>query len=117
MLISPGFVCFCFFFHFFEILIFRVVRRVKGQKMTQNDKKLSPSKSHAFISQEPYNISSSFMVNMCDRITSPGVFFTFFLNFNFLGQKMVLNEKKKMFVALYISGSIHQMIVICGTCV
>ena len=25
------------FFHFFKILIFRVVRRVKGQKMAQND--------------------------------------------------------------------------------
>ena len=26
-------------FHFFKILIFRVVRRVKGQKVVQNDKK------------------------------------------------------------------------------
>ena len=29
-------------FHFFKILIFQVVRRVKGQKMAQNDKKLCP---------------------------------------------------------------------------
>ena len=31
-----------FFFQLFIILIFRVVRRVEGQKMVQNDKKLCP---------------------------------------------------------------------------
>ena len=41
------------FFYFFKILIFWVVRRVKGQKMVQNDKKLCSSRS---ISQEPYII-------------------------------------------------------------
>ena len=50
-------VCVCFFFHFFKILIFWAVRRVKRQKMAQNDKKLCPS---SFISQEPYIIWSSF---------------------------------------------------------
>ena len=35
MIISLGF----FFFYFFQILIFWVVKRVKGQKMTQHDKK------------------------------------------------------------------------------
>ena len=38
-------------FHFFKILIFLVVRGLKGQKLTQNDKKFCLSHS---ISQEPY---------------------------------------------------------------
>ena len=37
------------FFDFFKILIFQVVREVKGQKMVQNDKKFCPL---YFISQE-----------------------------------------------------------------
>ena len=41
------------FFLFFKILIFWVVRGVKGQKMAQNEKKLCLSCS---ISQEPYII-------------------------------------------------------------
>ena len=47
------------FFHFFKVLIFRVVRRVKEQKLVQNDKKLCLA---YLISQEPYIIWSSFMV-------------------------------------------------------
>ena len=42
-----------YFFHFFKILIFLVVRRVKWQKMAQNDKKFCLSHS---ISQELYLI-------------------------------------------------------------
>ena len=42
-----------FFFQFFKILIFWVVSRVKGQKMTWNDKKFNPLCS---IFQEPYII-------------------------------------------------------------
>ena len=34
------------FFHFFKILIFRVVKGVKGQKMVQNNKKLCPVTLH-----------------------------------------------------------------------
>ena len=41
------------FFSFFKIFIFQVVRRVKGQKIVQNDKKFCLSNS---ISQEPYII-------------------------------------------------------------
>ena len=48
-----------------------VCKRVKGQKMAQNDKKLSLSH---LISQEPYIIWSSFSVHMCKRIIFPGVF-------------------------------------------
>ena len=69
------------FFHFFKILIFQVVRGVKGQKMVQNDKKFCLLHS---ISQEPYIIWLSFMVHMCKMIISPGVF-SFFQNFDFSG--------------------------------
>ena len=53
---------------------FFVFRRVKVQKMAQNDKKICPLH---FISQEPYVIWSSFMVHMCNRIISPGVLYIF----------------------------------------
>ena len=62
------------FFHFFKILIFWIVRGVKGQKTVQNDKKLCLSGS---ISQEPYIIWSSFVVCKCKLIISSGVFFIF----------------------------------------
>ena len=69
MIISSG-----VFFIFFKILIFWIHRGVKGQKTVQNDKKLCLSRS---ISQEPYIIWLSFMVQMCKMIISPGVFFNF----------------------------------------
>ena len=69
MVISPG-----VFFYFFKILIFRLHRGVKGQKMVQNDKKFCLLRS---ISQEPYIIWLSFMVQMCKMIISPGAFFSF----------------------------------------
>ena len=50
------------FFHFLKILIFRVLRGVKGQETVQNDKKFCLS---CFISQEPYIIGLSFMVHIC----------------------------------------------------
>ena len=61
-------------FTFFRILIFGVVRGVKGQKTVQNDKKFYLSHS---ISQEPYIIWFSFIVHMCKMIISPGFFFIF----------------------------------------
>ena len=67
------------FFHFFKILIFRVVKGLKGQKIVQNNKKFCPSCS---ISQEPYIIWLSFMVHMCKIIIYPGVF-SFFKKFWF----------------------------------
>ena len=59
----------------FKILIFQVVRGIKGQKMTQNNKKFCPSRS---IFQEPYLIWFSFVVHMCKTIMSLGAFFHFF---------------------------------------
>ena len=92
------------FFHFFEIFIFHAVRRVKGQKMVQNDKKLCLL---CPISQEPYITWLSFMVHMCKIISPAGfVFFLFFHFFYFLKilifqivrgvkrQKTVQNNKK-----------------------
>ena len=61
------------FFLFFKILIFQVVRGVKGQKMIQDDKTFCPSSS---ISQEPYIMLLSFMVHLCKMI-SLAVFFIF----------------------------------------
>ena len=64
MIISPG----VFFFYFFKILIFWVVRRVKGQKWP----KMTKNWPLLFISREPYIIWSWFMVYMYKRIISPG---------------------------------------------
>ena len=62
-------------FHFFKILISCIASAVKGQKMTQNGKKLCLSGS---ISQELYIIWSSLMVHLCKMKVSPGLFFHFF---------------------------------------
>ena len=83
------------FFHFFKILIFWVDRGVKGQKAFQNDKKFCLSHS---ISQGPYIIWLSFMVQMCKMVISSGVFFSFkILIFRFVswlkGQKINQNDK------------------------
>ena len=51
MMISPS------FFIIFDIFIFWAVRAVKGQKMAQNDKKISHS-----VSQELYLIQYIYMV-------------------------------------------------------
>ena len=50
MMISPW-----IFFHFYEILIFWVVRGVKGQKVAQN-KKLQLHLSRAIISGTVYHV-------------------------------------------------------------
>ena len=83
-----------------SILILRVVRGIKGQKTTQNDKKFCLSH---LISQEPF-IWSSFMVDICKKIISPSQCFFYFF-------KMLVFWAK----ALHILGSIHHMIVNFGT--
>ena len=111
MIISLG------IFQFFKILIFWVVRGVKGQKMVQNDKKFCLL--HLMF-QEPHIICSWFMVHMCKRIISSGIFFIV-SNFWFLGSlggKRARNGpkwQKILSVSLHISGTIHHMVVICGT--
>ena len=74
MIISLGFSFSFFFFSFFKILIFQVVRGVKGQKLVQNNKKFCLSHS---ISQESYIMRLSFMVHICKMIISSGFFFIF----------------------------------------
>ena len=84
------------FFHFFSILIFWVVRGVKGEKIVQDEKKLCLLHS---ISQETYIIWFSFMVHMCKMIMSVGIFLIFskflFSGLSVVsGQKITQNDKK-----------------------
>ena len=65
---SPG-----LFFIFFKIMIFWVVRRVKGQKMAQNNKNLSVM---PFILGTIHHMIF-IMVQICKRIISPSVFYIF----------------------------------------
>ena len=80
-----------FFLYFFKILIFWVIG-VKGQKMAQNDRKLCLSHS---ISQEAYIVWSWFLVHMCNGLKWQNI----------------------LSVSLCISGTLHHMIVVFGTCV
>ena len=91
MVISPG-----AFFIFFKILIFHVVRGVKGQKMVQNDKKAKNCSLSRSISHQPYIIWLSFMVHMFKVIISLGGFsiFSKFWVFVLLGGKGVKNSPK-----------------------
>ena len=70
MMTSPD-----FFFHFFKILIFWIVRGIKGQKwpkMTKNDVHLS-----MYTPQELYVIWLWFLVHMCKIMISPTSFYIF----------------------------------------
>ena len=85
--------------------------------MAQNDKKFCLLH---FISQEPYIIWFSFMVHMYEMIISTGVFFIIskFWFSGLLEGKRAKNSPKWQniwSVALYISGTIHHLIVIYGT--
>ena len=89
---------FRWFFHFFfKLLIFRVVRKVKVQKMVQNGKKVCLMR---LVSQDPYMVWLSFMLHLCKMIISPGSFSIFFKILIFWvargvkGQKAVRNDKK-----------------------
>ena len=62
-----------YIFIFFKMLIFWIVRQVKGQKMVQHEKKCL---SHS-ISQEPFIIWLSFVVHKCKMIISLGLCFIF----------------------------------------
>ena len=70
------------FFQLFKILIFWVVREVKGQKMVQITKKS--------VCQLHISGTIHYMIviygNWCKMIISPGIFFIF-QNFDFLGCK------------------------------
>ena len=83
------------FFSVFQNFDFWVHRGLKGQKAFQNDKNFCLSCS---ISQEPYIIWLSFMVQVCKMVLSPGVLFNFkILIFRVVrglkGQKITQNDK------------------------
>ena len=83
---------FIYLFIYFKILIIRILRGgnggwEKGQKMAQDDKKFSLSRS---VSQEPYIIWFSFLVHVCKMMISLVSFFMF-QNFVILG---VFREEK-----------------------
>ena len=64
------------FLVFFKVLIFLVIRGIKGQKITQNEKKkLHPSRA---VSQEQCSIWSWFLVRLRKMMKPPGIFFIFF---------------------------------------
>ena len=109
------------FFHFFKILIFWVVRGVKGQKIAQNEKE----KLHLsdVVSQEQCSIWSC-LIHLFKMMISAAIFFYYYYYFKILiflvvkgvkGQKMVQDGPDILSIMLYISGTIHHMIVIYAT--
>ena len=113
-MISPS-----IFFTFWKFWFFWFVRRVKEQKMVQNDKKICLLCS---IFQKPYVIRMLFMVNTCE-IICPGFFYFFkILIFQvFRGvkvQKIVHNGKKfcpscsmsQEIYIIWLSFLVHMMI-------
>ena len=124
MIISPG-----VFFNF-KILIFQVVRGLKGQKMTQNVENFCFFCTLYFRNHISHDLYLWYTW-MYKRIISPGNFFHFlwkfwfyFIWFWFSGslwgvikrQKMAKNDKK-LSVSLVISGTIHHTILIFGALV
>ena len=79
------------FFHFFKILILQIVSGVKGQRMTQTDKKFCPSPS---VAQEPDIMRLTFIAHMCKIIISPSICFQFFRIVIFFWSPEVLKGKK-----------------------
>ena len=93
MILSPG-----VFFNF-KIFIVQVVRGLKGQKMAQNDKKISVCCTLYFRNHISYDLHLWYTF-MYKRIISPGIFFIFFkiLIFKIIrgevkGQKMAQSDK------------------------
>ena len=112
MIISPGAL-----FIFPKFWFFGLLGGSKGKKGPKWQKKLCLS---PLISQEPYIIWSSFIVNMWKRIISPGFSSHFFKILIFginSGEKeqKVAQMTKNFICGTNISGSIHYMSVIFGT--
>ena len=88
---------------FFQFLIFGANSGVKGQNMSQNDRKLYV----APISQEAYTTWSRFLVQIYKMITSSYAFFIFskFWFYRLLGGKRAKNGprgQKNLSVSLYL---------------
>ena len=104
-----------FFQHFYFLVCYWGKRAKIWPKMT---KKILLH----FISQEPYIVWLSFQVHFCKMMISPGVFYFYKILIFWVVRggrsKRVRNSskwQKIISVALNISGTIHQMTVICGT--
>ena len=88
-----------YFFHFFKIVVFWVVRRVgvKRQKIAQNDKKILSNS----VSQKLYFIWLWLLVHMCKMVMSAAIFFfsffffSFFQNSDFSGFSKFINKCQK----------------------
>ena len=100
-----------------------VIGGVKGQKMVENGKKLCLLHS---ISQEPYYIWLSFMVQMCKVIIFQGVFFNVkILIFQVIkvlkGEKMAQNEENFCLLHLIFQEPYnhiyHIIFIYCFTCI
>ena len=107
------------FFHFFKSWIFQVVRGVKGQKKILKWQKFLSITLH--ISETIHNMIFRYGTHVqSDNISRHYFHFFKILIFWVLrevkGQKTVQNDKK-LCVVLHISGTMHYVIVIYGTCV
>ena len=85
VIISSG-VFFLFFQNFGFLSCWEGQRAKHGPKMTKN------CPLH-FVSKEPYILWSWFLVHMCERVISPGVFLHFFQIFNF-GMNSGVTQRK-----------------------
>ena len=96
-------------------MIFPVVRRVKWQKMAQNEKKFCLFHS---VSQELYFILLWFLVHLCKMIFSffEILIFLVFRGRKVKGQKMTHNYQFQS-VTLYISRTVDHIMNIIGTLV
>ena len=95
-----------YFFYFFRILIFQVVRGVKGQKMVQNDKKFYLAQSWLMLTT--VLILLWFLVHVFKTMKSSASFFIFRILIFFIfrgikGQKMTQNYQFQS-ATLSISG-------------
>ena len=95
MVISPG-----IFLLYSKFWFFGLLGGSKGEKWPKMTKNLACCTLYLRISPKLYIIWSSFMVQICKRI-SPGVFSTFFPNFNFWG--LVKGEKWPKMTKNYVS--------------
>ena len=86
-----AFFFFFFYFNFLKIFILQIVSGVKGQRMTQTDKKFCPSPS---VAQEPDIMRLTFIAHMCKIIISPSICFQFFKIVIFFWSPEVLKGKK-----------------------
>ena len=91
MIILPG-----IFFSFSKVWFFRLLGGCKCKKMVQNDKKLCPLR---LMYQEPCIIWLSFLLRMCKKIISSGVFHCFKILIFWVvrGVKRPKKKKKKQF--------------------